>query len=130
MSARMPLRTRHVVVLAVALAGCQRGPRRAAGPAREPAIVLFTNESLDQADVYAMAGSGGRIRIGTVMPGRTDTLRITAGTLGGNGTVTIAARLLAGSRLPNTGPISLSSGDRIAVRLLSDARTLSVLPLP
>ena len=128
MSARLP----HLLLAAtlVMLPACHRGPRRAAGPAGEPALVVFTNESLDQADVYALGQNGGRIRIGTVMPGRTDTLRLRATDLGGTGSVTIAARLLASSRAPNTGPVTLTSGDRIAVRLTSDGRTLSELPIP
>jgi hypothetical protein len=128
----MPARLRHLLLAAgaVALAACHRGPRPATGPEGGPAIVVFTNESLDQADVYAVGQNGSRIRIGTVLPGRTDTLRLRASDLGGSGSVTIAARLLASSRVPNTGPVTLSSGDRIAVRLTSDGRTLSVLPIP
>ena len=127
----MPARLPHLLLAAslVMLPACHRGARRAVGPEGGPALVVFTNESLDQADVYAVGQNGGRIRIGTVLPGRTDTLRLRATDLGGTGSVTIAARLLASSRTPNTGPVTLMGGDRIAVRLTSDGRTLSVLPI-
>jgi hypothetical protein len=82
------------------------------------------------AAVYAASRSGAELRIGTVQPGRTDTLTVGGSVLGGSGSMTIVARPLAMSRTPSTGPLTLGRGDRIAVALPPDARILSVLPAP
>src|SRR5207247_5747024 len=42
------------------------------------AAIIFKNESLDQADVYASGPDGNPVRIGTVFAGATDTLRVPA----------------------------------------------------
>ena len=103
----------------------------ACGPLRRtsnPAQVIFSNQSLDQADVYAVSSGGAQTRIGTVMPGRTDTLRVQSSALGGDNAANIVARILARSRTPSTGMVTLNPGDRIVVTLSSDERILSVLP--
>ena len=104
----------------------------ACGPLRRgdtpQAVVIFDNQSFAQADVYAVrAGGGGSFRIGTVFPGRRETLRLPSSALGG-GTVTIVARLLASSRVPSSGPLSLAPGDSLEITLPPDARVLTVLP--
>lgn len=91
------------------------------------AQIVFTNESLDQADVYAAAPSGETIRMGTVMAGRTETLAIPTGFVT-RGSVNIVARLLARSTALRTGQITISSGDRIQVTLPVNGNLLSVLP--
>jgi hypothetical protein len=91
-------------------------------------MIVFSNQSLDQADVYAISSSGGQTRIGTVMAGRTDTLRLPAGAVGGDNSANIVARILASSRTPSTGPVTLNPGDRVQVTLGTDERILSVLP--
>jgi hypothetical protein len=94
----------------------------------ESAVVYFTNESLDQADVYAVSSSSMRTRIGTVMAGRTEALPIPDVVIG-SGDITVAARLLARTGYIDTGPILLHTGDRYSIRLPGDdARTLLVLP--
>lgn len=95
---------------------------------REPAHIVFINESLDQADVYAVVSGAESIRIGTVMSGRTETLRLPQQVTDRAGTINIVARLLARSFVPQTGPISIGSGERLQVRLPMDGRSLSVLP--
>jgi hypothetical protein len=112
-----------IAVLVATAAAC--GPLRR-GPA--PALIIFSNQSLDQADVYAISSSGGQMRIGTVMAGRTDTLRLPPGAVGGDNSANIVARLLARSLTPSTGPVTLNPGDKIQVTLSSDERVLSVLP--
>jgi hypothetical protein len=92
------------------------------------AVIYFDNQSLAQADVFAVAPSGNRVRIGTVFAGRREALRVSASALGGGNSVTIVARLLASSQTPTSGPITLLPGDRLEVRLPPDARTLIVLP--
>ncbi len=114
-----------LLVLAVAGAACG-GMRRGNNP--PPAVIYFTNESLDQATVY-MIGPGFEFRrIGTVFPGRTDTLQVPADLALRGGTLNIVARMLARAELPQTGPISIRPGGQYQVRLPMDARLLSFLP--
>lgn len=101
---------------------------RRGGPAPEPATVYFVNESLDQADVFAVTQSGDYRRIGTVMAGRTDTLTVPASMLVSGGAINIYARLLASPRRPETGPVTIFPGEVYLVRLPSDERLLSFLP--
>jgi hypothetical protein len=116
---------RLLPALVVALAAC--GPfHRGSGP--EPATIYFSNESLDQADVYVLTSGGARRRIGTVMAGRTETLTIPTDLLSTGGSLNIVARLLAKSNLPQTGPVSILPGEAYEVRLPSDQRLLSFLP--
>ena len=93
-------------------------------------IVYFDNQSLFQANVYAITSSGSQQRIGTVQSGRREVLRVPASAMGGDRNVAFAARLLArGGRSPTSGRIGLQPGDVIEVVLSSDARTLTVLPV-
>jgi hypothetical protein len=94
------------------------------------AQVVFANQSLDQADVYAVLNGGQSQRIGTVFAGRTETLDIPTNIISAGGTVSIVARLLAHTYAPSTGPLTLNPGDRIRVTLPSNARSLTVLPEP
>jgi len=115
----------QLVTLGAAVASAACGPLRR-GPT--PARIIFSNQSLDQADVYAVSSAGGQTRIGTVMPGRTDTLRVPTAALGGDNSTNIVARILARSRTPSTGMLTLNPGDLMQVTLSSDERILSVLP--
>jgi len=125
------LRVRHLT-LALALAGSSSiaacGPFMHSGaPAAQ---VIFANQSLDQADVYAVLNGGQSQRIGTVFAGRTETLDIPRNITAAGGTVSIVARLLAHTYTPSTGPLTLNPGDRVRVTLPSNARSLSVVPAP
>jgi hypothetical protein len=93
-----------------------------------PALLYFTNESLDQADVFAISPSGQRIRIGTVMAGRTETLTVPADIAARGDNVNVVARLLARNVAPSSGPIPIHPGDRLQVRLPLDQKILVVLP--
>jgi predicted small lipoprotein YifL len=108
------------------IAGCGRLHRGGPGDV-PPAMLLFTNESLDQADVYASVSGGENTRIGTVLAGRTDTL-VVPPTLIGHGSIRVIARLLARSATPGTGPFTLSPGDQYQVRLPPDEKMLVLLP--
>lgn len=118
-------------VLAVALAVLTM-ITAACGPfhmgSRERAVVIFTNESLDQADVYATIGATTPVRIGTVLANRTDTLFVPNDVTDRGGTFSIVARVFTRNLQPSTGPITLRSGDQIRVRLPVDARILIVTP--
>jgi hypothetical protein len=118
----------RLIVLAVVAAGAAAcGPyHKGAGP--PPAYLIFTNESLDQADVYAAVAGNQPIRIGTVFAGRTDTLTVPSEIASRGENINVFARLLAQSARPSSGPIPIHPGDRFAVRLPLDQKTLVVLP--
>jgi hypothetical protein len=109
----------------VATASCAR---LHPGEDQPVAQVIFVNQSLDQASVFAVLGEGQSQRIGTVFAGRTDTLDIPANIISNGGTVTIVARLLARSVAPRTGPLTILAGDQFRVTLPSSGQLLSVLP--
>jgi hypothetical protein len=108
------------------LAAC--GPTRRGAASVPPTELLFTNESLSQADVYIVAQGLGTRRIGSVMSGQTATLRVPASLSMRGGVVNIVARLLAHSGTLQTGPVSISPGERYEVRLPSGGRVISFLP--
>jgi hypothetical protein len=114
-----------ILALGALAAGC--GARRA-GPDAAPAVVIFRNQSLAAAAVYALPRGGVQSRIGTVQPGRTDALRLRGPAAGSGGEVIIVARMLASSGAPTTGPFTLRAGDTVVVTLPPDGRMLSVLP--
>jgi len=93
---RRHLRELATVALLGAATAC--GPFRSRGPAGEPAILVFSNQSLDQATVYAVAPGADYIRIGTVMAGRTEELKVPPDMVLRAGTINIVARLLARSQ--------------------------------
>jgi hypothetical protein len=117
---------RHSLGRIAILAALGCGPFHRSG-APDP-VVIFSNQSADQADVYAVGSSGSPVRIGTVFAGRQDTLRIRLGSVGASNMVNIIARIFASSRAPQSGPVAIAPGDTIEVRLSSDERLLSVLP--
>jgi hypothetical protein len=89
--------------------------------------IVFTNESLEQADVFAVSPGGETVRMGTVMAGRTETLDVPSQFVT-RGSVNIAARLLTRTGVLRTGPLTINAGDRLQIRLPLSANTLSVLP--
>jgi len=120
-------RVRLILFSAAALAAAACGPfHKGQGP--PPAYLIFTNESLDQADVYAVLSGNQPIRIGTVAAGRTDTLTVPTEVVTRGENVNVVARLLARSSRPSSGPIPLHPGDRLEVRLPIDQKMLVVLP--
>ncbi|HUQ84555.1 MAG TPA: hypothetical protein VM076_25600 [Gemmatimonadaceae bacterium] len=114
--------TRTAVLLAAM--GCG-GVRR--GPAEPPVTIIFTNDTIDQATVYVVAAGADFRRIGTVIPGKTETLTVPSD-FTNRGTVNIVARLLARSNVPQTGTVTISPGQRYEVRLQADGRVLTFLP--
>lgn len=127
------IKSRRPAVAAALLAPLLMLAAGACGPLHlgggpSPAVIIFTNESLDQADVYGVAQSGQAIRIGTVMAGRTDTLQVPTDLLSPQTNVNIVARILARGIAPRTGPVSLLAGEQYQVRLPPDEKLLSFLP--
>jgi hypothetical protein len=124
-----PLRRLALFAALVVAAACAaRNPAADAVDAPNP-VVVFNNQSLYQADVYAISSSGSQMRIGTVQAGRRERLRVSSAALGGDRQIVVAARLLARSRTPTSGRIGLLPGDTIEVVLTSDATSLTVLPV-
>jgi hypothetical protein len=121
------MRTRNYLTATLVLAAAACGPFHLGN--RERATLIFTNESTEQADVYAMISSTQRVRIGTVSGLRTDTLTVpNSVTDNAGGTTNIVARLLARNYQPSTGTLVLHSDDVLRVRLSSDGRNLFVTP--
>ena len=121
----MLIRTLRVTALAAAIGLGACGPLHRGGTP-DP-VVVFVNDSPDQADVYAVSG-GSPVRIGTVPSGRRETLRVPQSILGGSHSIEIVARIFASNRAVRSGQITLDPGDSIDVRLQADEKLLSVLP--
>jgi hypothetical protein len=115
-----------LLTTAALLGACSRN-QVAAEPGNEPAAVVFSNESLTQADLFAVVSGGGDIRkLGTVMAGRTETLRLGAD-LALRGNVSLVARLLNGGTL-STGVVPVHPGDTVHVQLPLNRSMLVFLP--
>ena len=118
------LRRLAPAVLLAAAVGCG-GLRRGNPP---PATIEFTNDALYQAAVYIVVPGAGARRIGTVFPGRTDTLLVPNDLSSRGVLVNIVARLIDSA--PQTGPVAIHPRGQYAVRLTTDSRILSFLPAP
>ena len=90
-------------------------------------MIVFNNESLAQADVFAITSGMSARRIGTVMAGRTENL-VVPREITLRGSFRLVARLLASSNLPGSGTVGIAPGDRLSVRLPLDEKMLVVLP--
>jgi hypothetical protein len=117
---------RWIACLAVCLSAAGCGPFHRGN--QPESVVLFHNQSTDQADVYAIGMGGDPIRIGTVFAGRTETLRVPESVTGGANRVNIIARIFASGRLVVTGPFTIVPGEPMDVTLTMDEKILSVLP--
>ena len=123
----VPRRARLLVVASASLlAACSLNrPMEESG--FQPVAVVFANESLQQADVFAVVSGGGEARrLGTVMAGRTETLRVGAD-LAIRGSVSLVARLQNGRTL-STGVVPLHPGDTVHVQVPMNPNTLVFLP--
>ena len=119
-----------IAAVALGLVGCAGGASRAntAVSHEEPTVVIFSNNSTEQAAVYAVSGGESR-RIGTVFAGQLAKLKVPA-TMVARGSVNIFARLLARNEQPSSGSISVRPGSSFEVTLMPDRRTMMVLPGP
>jgi len=106
------------------IAGC--GPFRHGSP--PDAVVVFHNQSTDQADVYAIGSGGDPIRIGTVFGGRSETLRIPGSVTGGANRVNVIARIFPNGRVVGSGPFELGPGESMDLTLSGDEKVLAALP--
>ena len=104
-------------------------PAVAMVPVPAPAVLVFSNESADMAEVYAVRPGGSQLRLGNVEAGRTAELKVPVTTLGGDGTVSFRARIFARPRVaPTSVEVPLREGERVAVRLPADLKLLAVVP--
>ena len=115
------------LIAAVAGLGACASLHRGGGPA-QTATLVFSNESIDQADVYAVVSGSQAVRIGTVFAGRTESLKVPGDVAGRGLNVNIVARLLARRFTPSTGPLAINPGDTYEIRLPPDQRQLVVMP--
>ena len=121
---RSPLRRipAWALLSAVTIAGC--GPfHRGAQPDTE---IIFHNQSIDQADVYAMGPGGDPIRIGTVDGQKTGRLRVPD--ISASDRVNIIVRVFPSSRIVASGAFTLFPGGVMDVTLPSEENMLAVLP--
>jgi hypothetical protein len=123
---RRAARAGFVIAAVAGLGAC--GPFHRGGAPSQTATVIFSNESIDQADVYAVVSGSHAVRIGTVFAGRTEALKVPGEVAGRGLNVNIVARLLAHRNAPSTGPLPISPGYKYAIRLPADQRQLVVLP--
>jgi hypothetical protein len=123
----MRTEVRRCIGLIVALmASTACGPfHRGATP---EAVIVFHNQSTDQADVYALGPGGNPSRIGTVFAGKTETLHVNDAIIGGANRVNVIVRIFPSGRVVASGPFSLGPGDSMDLTLSSDEKMLSVLP--
>ena len=107
---------------AVTVAGC--GPFHR-GAQMEPEI-LFHNQSIDEAAVYAMGPGGDPIRIGTVEGQKTDRLKVPE--ISASDRVNIIVRVFPSSRVVASGPFTLEPGGVMDITLPQEENMLSILP--
>jgi hypothetical protein len=109
-----------------ALVACATGAAKA--PAPERSTIEFQNETLEPADVFVLSGGGSSTRLGTVMPGRTDTITVPHSIMVRATNVSVVARLRRLSRVVSSGSLVLHPGEQLSLRLPVDARMIIVLP--
>lgn len=125
------MRRTTLALIAGALSAAACGPFHAGNSSDEDrSIVIFANQSMDQADVYAVVPGGEVRRIGTVMAQHTETLAVPSSMTARAGGINIVARIFASNKVLQSGPISLSSGDAVRVEMPATQLTLAVLPNP
>jgi hypothetical protein len=122
------------LLLAAALAlpaACARNnPGQSEDSLIGPATIVFTNESLAQADLFVVMPGIDSRKLGTVMAGRTEELVVPADIVRRSGNVNLVVRMLARTNTPSSGPVAFHAGDRLQVRLPVDGKTLFVAPAP
>ena len=114
-------------VVLMALSACSRTQPATDVASGDPTVLEFNNESLAQADVFVRASGSDARRIGTVQAGRKEDL-VVPREIAIKGSITVYARLLARTGVPSSGPIAISPGTRLNIRLPIDERALYVLP--
>ena len=129
----MPHPIRRLALFAALVTSAACAARKGEGPedaiTLPPPVVVFNNQSIYQASVYALTSSGSRLRIGVVQAGRRESLHVPSSAMGGDRNVTFVARMLSRNFTPSSGSIGLMPGDTIEVILTNDGTALTVLPV-
>lgn len=115
-----------LVFLLLLSSACSRGRLGEIDP-NEGATLVFTNESLTQAELFVVLQGAGARKLATVMSGRTEEIRVSPDIVRRGG-LNLVARMLARSGTASSGAITLRPGDRLIVRLPMDGRSLFVVP--
>jgi hypothetical protein len=115
-----------LVLLLLVSASCSRGRLEEIDP-NEGATLVFTNESLAQAELFVVTQGGGARKLATVMAGRTEEVRVPPDIVRRGG-LNLVTRLFGRSGTPSSGSLTLRPGDRLTVRLPIDGRSLFVVP--
>ena len=116
----------RALILALATLSMACGPFHR-GPSTG-ATLVFNNQSIDQADIYATTGASDPVRIGTVLAGQTATINVPATYVASGSQVNIRAHLLAGPNV-STGLFSLGAGQTAELRLPPDARNIIIVSI-
>ena len=111
------------LLITTSACGAARG-----APDPDQAYLHFSNESIEQADVYVVVPGTQAVRVGTVFAGRSETLKVPSTVVSRGGQVNIVARFLARPGTAQSGPIPLRRGERLEIRLPIDQKLLVVLP--
>ena len=93
---------------------------RSAQRADDPTIgatLVFVNQSLENAEVYAVTRGASQVRLGMVMQGERQTFEIPARLLRQGANLTIVARTSARARSISSGPVTATSGEAVHVTL-------------
>jgi len=114
--------------LSAGLAGCGSTQNAANAGSADVPYVVFNNQAQTQATVFILAG-GLATRVGTVMSGRREPLRISSSILGGTRSIQFGVELLGSNLAPRSGQITISPGDSLEISLTPDGRAVTVLPL-
>ena len=122
----------HRRIVAYTLAGallvpgaCRTTPR--GEPSTIGATLVFVNESLERAQVFAVARAVSQEDLGIVMQGERQTFLIPARILRQGGqSVTIVVRTPSRSRSLSAGPVVLSGGEVVQVTLPIGANNLII----
>lgn len=108
-----------LLLLVLLVAGC--GARQRGGADLESATVVVENQSWNQMRIYAVAGSGQRVRLGNVSGNRTERLRIPGHLIGIGRDVAFLADALAGGEARSFS-IYVRPGDEVTITIPSSVR--------
>lgn len=126
----MPRHLRRLRPLAAsALCAIACGPPRTAattGGAAE-VLIIFRNESLNQADVFVVGSASDMARVGSVYGNHTDTISFDLRSVSGSGTLSMLARVRQTGRAARSGPVALHRGDILRVTLPMSETMLNAL---
>ncbi|HEX2780153.1 MAG TPA: hypothetical protein VHM30_11680 [Gemmatimonadaceae bacterium] len=125
----MPRHRRRLWPLAIlALSAIACGPPRTAGAGGAAEIlIIFRNESLNQADLFVVGSVSEQARVGSVYGNHTDTLSFDLRSVSGSGTLSMLARVRQTGRVVRSPLVALHKGDILRVTLPMSETMLNAL---